>query len=119
MTAIAQLNQEPVNQEAHRLLKKAGVSPDLNQLHSLQLAQWRLDQERPNVKDPGAVQSLLDTMYRCKPQDNHRFLLDLPEKESLPEDLAKVQEPKRGGNLLLQQLHSRGSETFPRFAAMF
>jgi len=110
MIGIETLNRQPLNQAARKLLVKAKVKPDPDRLHALELAQWRLDQPDPNVKDLESVQDLVTDLALARPGQAMTFLVGQDSQEELVKDLEKQDSPKEAADRLLQQVASRGAE---------
>ena len=105
------LNQEPLNQQAKRLLELAGEDPNPDCLYLLQLAVWGLE-SREVGKPEQEREMLLEKVYRLmdwpNPEKAFRYLLDNrddPEGRLLDDnDLDDVTEPWYGASIVLDAL---------------
>ena len=108
------LNQEPLNQQAKRLLDLAGEESNPDGLYLLQLAEWGLVSNQVDEPDDQTRERLLEKVRRLQdwlhPEKAYRYLLDNrddPGARLLDDnDLDDLKEPQEGAALVLEALEA-------------
>ena len=82
---LKELNQKPVNLNAARVLRQVKESPESDQLHVLQLAQWARESGKLKVEDLRVQETLEGLLYRWNPERAYQYLqLNTLEQEKKP-----------------------------------
>lgn len=120
---IDQLNKQPVNQLAKRLLRQAKQKPDPDLLYLYQLPKWALENgevKNQEAGSPHANEDLLGAVERLlllNPQKAMDFLLrEGPEEGSpwvKPVLLAKLKKPADAAAYLLDRMKAALAENEP------
>lgn len=104
----------PLNKQASKALKRAGLEPNRKSLPILDLMLWRLD--KGDLAVDTSVEDTARAMFRWKPEAAMNYLLgDLPEEEERISPLENLTEPEQLAEELLALLEVTESEKNPHY----
>lgn len=112
-----QLNNQPVNQKAKEMLKRAGEEPKTECLHCVQLACWALDRGCCCVED--AVGETVRAMSDWRPVRLMNFLLrDGSTAEYGPDGWEGADGAEELAGVILDDIEKRAYSTFPWYGSV-